>query len=1383
MKGLRNSRFYSLGLFLLLPIFALAQEFSAPYPPLATYRDGQVFIVYEKNPHWLMFQDSMGLLWGFDRNNHLIRFDGKEVEVFTPDPNDLTSVQCISPAYYFLQDQDGKIWISLNECGLERYDPETGRFDHYAEKFKATDGFTPGYFHNLFQTSDGTILVGAQSGMHVFSEEDGLFHKLGSGHQGRPLYEDDQGNIEVFYTFSNEGLLQQFDQNWTPVTDMITLPDHQFPETDDNDNWLELLAAYPITNSTKEYSANLIFHEYGNLFTYNTSTNEARNYTHLLNEDEWTSGLYVEGNTILVGTNQGRLLQFHPEEERFSVFANLPQPNGIIDPIFRIFRTKDGLLWLVGNSRTHQVQPPSSIFRVSKYPRNHDFMAYATKDELLALNGKVYLLSRNQLVPLPEDQGGERIQLELPGGDRDPFATYRTYVNDRDTTIWLLTSKGRSFRVYQFDQQGKKLTEFVPNWKGSLDGMSVLQQITMDREGQLWLALWNQMAIINPANQTGQMIHYDPGSHLPFASEFTLNSCIFADSRNRIWLGHHDRAISWYQPETGETHRYRHDPRGNSSISTAGRVYDINEDVQGNIWVATANGLNKWSPDTETFQRIFERDPSYSERINSVVIDDRQHIWFTANHHLVRYEPDSHSFYTFGQKDGIPVTSFSGWWDLKDNMGRLFFTSADRREGQLYFHPDSVQLDTSLPELILSGLSVNNEPVKVGAQDNLLSKSINFTDRITLKPDQNIFAISYGAIEYRYPDEVRYAVWLKGFHKDWQQVGDKREASFTNLDPGSYTFQVKVQNHHGFWSKTPRSLIIRVLPPWYRTWWAYTLWTVMLLGTIYWFYRFQLNRQLVEAEAQHFKALDQAKSRLYTNITHEFRTPLTVILGMADQMKSDPKSWFNEGLRLIRRNGNQLLNLVNQLLDLSKLESGNLPLKLVQGDIISYLHYLTESFHSYADSKDIRIHFRSDFRELQMDYDPEKMQNILSNLLSNAIKFTPAGGNVYVDVRGKASPPLQPLKAGVRDMGEELLLIISDTGEGIPPEYLPHIFDRFYQVDDSSVRRGEGTGIGLAMVKELVKVMDGHIDVESTPGEGTKFKIRLPVTRSAQEALAAESENDAVPLSGTVFVETGISTKVDGLEPSHRYTVLLVEDNPDVVTYLASVLALQFKIFTAKNGQEGIEKAFEFSPDIIVSDVMMPEKDGFELCQELKADERTSHIPIILLTAKADQRSKIEGLTHGADAYLAKPFHQEELLVRLEKMIELRRRLQDRFQQQGSLLAVLKTSPKTREDLFLQKVIQIIESQMEGENFGMPQLCKELNMSRTNLFRKLKALTGKSTTLLIRKLRLEKAKQLLETTEMNVTEVSFAVGFTSPNYFSRVFQEEFGFRPSEVGKR
>jgi len=696
------------------------------------------------------------------------------------------------------------------------------------------------------------------------------------------------------------------------------------------------------------------------------------------------------------------------------------------------------------------------------------------------------------------------------------------------------------------------------------------------------------------------------------------------------------------------------------------------------------------------------------------------------------------------------------------------------------FHPEQIRKDSIRPRVYLTGFKVLNKPHELGKAPELVQEiRLPFVSN-------NVLSFEFAAVHFIRSTDVQFRHKLEGFESDWVETpSTERWATYTNLSPGTYTFSVLAANADGFWTNEHEGLKIRLViePPWHRTWLAYLLYLAAALALLFGIRRYELRRHLAQAEAQRLKELDLAKSRLYTNITHEFRTPLTVILGMEEQLRKDPGAWLDEGLRLIRRNGKQLLLLVNQLLDLAKLESGSLPLQLVQGDVVRYLHYLTESFHSYADSKDIRLHFRSDFAELTMDHDPEKLQTVVSNLLSNAIKFTPAGGDVYVDVRLPNNLARLQVRAEIAHRDSSIIIQISDTGPGIAPEHLPPIFDRFFQADDSHSRAGTGTGIGLALVKELVRLMGGDISVESEPGKGARFSMHLPVARTADNISTDEQTQHDAAFAETILPVPETATALLPADSGDRYTVLLVEDNPDVIVYLSSVLALHYRIETAKNGQEGIEKAFELVPDIIVSDVMMPGKDGFELCRTLKSDERSSHIPIVLLTAKSDQPSKIEGLRYGADAYLAKPFHQEELLVRLEKLIEVRRRLQERFQQTGSVrTAALQRPAQNLDDVFLQKIVRTVEAQMSDEEFGMPELCRALHMSRTNLFRKLKAVTGKTATDLIRSLRLEKAKELLETAEMNVTEVSDAVGFRSPNYFSRVFQEAFGVALSAVRK-
>ncbi|MCB0586419.1 MAG: helix-turn-helix domain-containing protein, partial [Phaeodactylibacter sp.] len=675
-----------------------------------------------------------------------------------------------------------------------------------------------------------------------------------------------------------------------------------------------------------------------------------------------------------------------------------------------------------------------------------------------------------------------------------------------------------------------------------------------------------------------------------------------------------------------------------------------------------------------------------------------------------------------------------------------------------------------------------NNPVAVGEGEMPLRLPIYKARHIEVQSAQKVISFQFTALNFINPERQAYRFWLAPFHDGWQYNGNKREVTFTNLDPGVYHLRVETAENGYDWAGT--SLALHVLPPWHRTWWAYTLWTMLLAGAVYWLYQFQLNRKLAEAEALRLKELDQAKARLYANITHEFRTPLTIILGMVREVKEDPAHWFNEGLKLIHRNGTRLLHLVNQMLDLSKLESGHIPLQPGQADIVNYLKYLTESFHSFADTRDIRLHFLTELHSFTMDFDAEKLRKVVSNLLSNAIKFTPEGGDIYLQLAVE-----QP-----EGHSAHLILIVKDNGAGIPAEYLPHIFDRFYSLPTAPLNSppsgglgGAGAGIGLALTKELVTVMKGTIAVESKVGAGTKFTVHLPVTRQAPKASPSPEQGPPIEETAIYFAnragfQSNQLESTSGQEEKDNPLLLIIEDNADVVTYLASFLSGNYRLALAPDGQEGINKAIELVPDLIVSDVMMPRKDGFEVCASVKSDERTCHIPVILLTSKAGEKPMIEGLEHGADAYIAKPFNREELMVRIEKLIDGRRRIQEQYAKKDYLRKNAGVSPASLDDVFLEKIAGIIEENLSDENFGLPELCRQAAMSRSQLFRKLKALTGRSTTQFIRSVRLEKARGLLETTTFSISEVSYKTGFTNPNYFSRMFRKEFGMAPSEVRK-
>jgi len=540
----------------------------------------------------------------------------------------------------------------------------------------------------------------------------------------------------------------------------------------------------------------------------------------------------------------------------------------------------------------------------------------------------------------------------------------------------------------------------------------------------------------------------------------------------------------------------------------------------------------------------------------------------------------------------------------------------------------------------------------------------------------------------------------------------------------------------------------------------------------------KLIQEQEQKEADRLKELDNLKSRLYTNITHEFRTPLTVIMGINDRITNNHKA-----KDLIHRNSKNLLRLINQMLDLAKAEEGKLQLDLIQKDIVNYVRYLTESFLSAVETKNIKLTFYTEKESLIIKYDEAKIQHIIQNLLSNAIKFTPDYGKIIIHVK-----TIEIKKKSF------LQIKVKDSGIGIAKEEIPHIFDRFYQSDNTSTRKVGGTGIGLALTKELVNLMNGTIIVDSQLDKGSEFIIQLPY----EEELSSEITHDAIDLepkivaiplavsgpqkNNPVTLEATNVTQTIHLETDNKPLLLIVEDNEDVLTYIQLCLIENYRIKVARNGKEGIEKAFKLIPDIIISDVMMPKKDGFEVTQTLKQDKKTSHIPIILLTAKATQQNKLKGLKYGADAYLMKPFDKEELLIRLEKLVELRNRLQQ-YYASGDFLEKEKNSKiDNPERVFLKEIYQVISTHLMENDFSVPQIAQAMKMSQVQVYRKLKALTGKTPTQYIRAIRMEKAMTLLKTTNLNISEIAYDLGFSDPNYFSRTFQQVYGQTPSSIRK-
>jgi signal transduction histidine kinase/DNA-binding response OmpR family regulator len=570
------------------------------------------------------------------------------------------------------------------------------------------------------------------------------------------------------------------------------------------------------------------------------------------------------------------------------------------------------------------------------------------------------------------------------------------------------------------------------------------------------------------------------------------------------------------------------------------------------------------------------------------------------------------------------------------------------------------------------------------------------------------------------------------------------------------------------WNKAPLQLSLQVKPPWYRSNLAYLTYLVLFLSLAFLYYKITLQRKLAGQEAKRLQDLDDLKSRFITNITHEFRTPLTIILGYLDNLKErlSTKKEIISSLETIEKNSNNLLGLVNQMLDLAKLEQGKLQLNYKNSDAVSYIKHLTNSFLSIAEDHKIKLLFASEQKEIKMDFDAEKLRQIITNLLSNALKFTSEEKKVEITLSQITKKDKPQLKIEVKDQGI-----------GISGKDLNTIFDRFYQAQSDTFKISQGTGIGLALTKELAHLMNGSISVISEIGTGSTFTLLLPITQNAQKTTVTTEDFHATIGKTEVLPTVGISNKAAN---NH---ILIVEDNTDIANYISSCLSDSYQITHVLDGSKGLEKAVEQIPDLIISDVMMPVMDGFEMTQKLQQHEATNHIPVIILTSKAMQEDKIEGLESGADAYLTKPFSKKELQIRIANLIAKRKILQERYQTEVVVQQKKEVKASTDKNIiFLNKAIDCIHLFIEDNTFNSEKLAKELGLSDSQLYRKLKAISNTSTAIFIRNIRLEKAKELLQTTDLTISEIAYATGFNDPSWFSKTFKTTFGESPTEIRK-
>ncbi|MCB0565295.1 MAG: response regulator [Phaeodactylibacter sp.] len=1306
-----------------------------------------------------VFQDSKGFMW-FGTHSGLNRYDGHEMKAYLHDRDNPESISLVV-IQSITEDKQGKIWLAgFGISGINSYDPEKDIFTKY-----------------LLPDTQRTAI------QHIYEDHRGNLW-TGTWDYGILRLDKEKGRFEPFPVALPEGvdkemvnaiLEDSFNQLWFGVSNGI----YRF-------SWLDsTLHFYPLPGGlygSKDNFVNTIFEDNRKALWVATDNGELFLFQRdqdIFEPYQQPPGYIVtcleeDGNGRLwIGTNEGLML-FDPDTKRFFPYESPPgkpaPPAG--RRIWDIHQDRQGDMWVGTYSAgvTYWSRNRKN-FRSVPYPSADSRNSFA-KDMYERADGKIWMLANDQVALFDPVQ--EHFVTESY-----PVVSAWTLFEDKEGWVWAGTWNSG---VARFHPGRKQAFYYQPDLKQaeSLPGMTA-PNIFQDRQGTIWVNV-KMVGLFRfvPAEDSFApypIYHCQTGKAIDVGVE-----AYYEDKEGNLWLGGQEFLAKIHPGRNGYTH-YPPEALSGSIVTS------IIEDKKGNFWLGTTEGLALFSPRGQKALFWTQKDGLANNFIVGILEDGQGNLWISTVNGLSRFNPQSRQFRNYDAADGLPSSQFNKHAYLKTQNGEMFFGTT---EGIARFHPDSIRDNPTIPPVLITHIKINNEEVPVAGTlgDSLrnpssLKQQALFANELALAHWQKDLSFEFAALNYFHPEKNRYKYHLENYDADWITTDASRPyATYTNLPPGNYTFRVIGSNNDGLWNEEGASLRITIRPPWWFTPWAYSLYAILALTLLYAGYSFQLNRQLARAETHRLRELDQVKTRMYTNISHEFRTPLTIILGLADQLKAQVNEGAKPGLSMIERNGQRLLHLVNQMLGLRKLEAGKMTIHYIQSDIIQYLRHFLEAFHVLAGAKNIRLHFLSDTETLNMDFDPGKLTDIMSNLLVNAIKFSPEDADVYLQVH---------------TMADQLHISVKDRGIGIPAQELPRIFDRFHQAPPRGESNGtlpsleadgsgpqRGIGIGLALTKALVQLLDGAISVKSTPGKGSEFTVSLPIRNEAQVRPTIEDNQGGSKEQISLLTPSSFENLAE-MEPAGNEDaplVLIVEDNSDVTRYLVSCLQKDYRLICAADGKIGREKAIQEIPDLIICDVMMPEMDGFEVCNFLKKDERTSHIPIILLTARADTASKLQGLRSGADAYLSKPFNEEELKVRLGKLIELRRRLQQRYG--GSAFG--KDIPPSGqeatsfilEDAFLRKVKAVIEENLSDATFGVQELSRELGLSRSQLFRKIKALTGKSILLYIRSVRLHKAREMLKSTRLNISEVGYMVGFTNPAYFSTAFLNEFGESPSAV---
>ncbi|MBC3757284.1 response regulator [Hyunsoonleella sp. SJ7] len=1371
-----------------------------------------------------IIQDKNGYLW-FATLNGVNKYDGYSMKHYNYGAGDkgLSS----SVIFKLFEDKDGFIWVGTIS-GLNRIDPDTGKIDTYFEVGDIPD-FTGR--NRIYQSESGIFLINSLDGLKFFEIDD----------QGKLKYEfflNKYGGVKLnienikpsangkfwLLTPSKTVKLHQIDiiRDGTTPKLSIEATDYRDSLFDSESTVLDIL----------EYPKNMFWAINEDLellnIKLNTDLKVVESKKIELKASVNPSQLKEQRIINMSGDKDGRiwiagnrlLLNYNVESGEIRNLSNDKQLKNVIDnqDFQKIFIDNSNVLWLCAltNGLFKMDLESHSFYNSTEYLDNK----YSSR------------LFKSQIVTICEDKKGnfwfgteDGIITAL---DKDVFKN-----NPSNTTgspiIYLDSVKGiKTYKATMFPEVKRLISDSEGAiWVGALNGLFKIQYneisetynikeiddieddfgniidnrvfaIKEDRQGNIWFGSWEKGVIkmtFNKQTNSYYAVNYNASSKDSTSLSSNNVRDIIEDDQGVIWVATVNGLNKLNRSSTGEVtfEKFYNNPEDSNSLSSS-HIVDIHQAKNGDLYIGTyGGGLNRLTysnKDDYKFTHYTVEDGLPSDVVSQLKEDFKGNIWSIHTRQISKLNPSTGKIIYFEKEDGFNVDQFV------DNA--MEFTSSGMMlcggvGGFTFFHPNNLTVNTQKPQVTLTDFKLFNESIGVNEKIDgkiILNKGLNETEKIVLPYDLNSFEFEFSSMHFSNPKKNRYKFVLEGFEeKSHSTTGQERKfASYTNVPPGDYVFKVYGSNSSSIWSDVPKEIMITITPPWYLTTTAIVFFIFLLavigfiVNRVRW-NQIKLKNQIKLESALHEKSeeMNQMKLRFFTNISHELRTPLTLIIGPLQQIMegSNDAKYLQRLNAIMYKNSTRLLKLINQLLDFRSAESGNVNLIVEEGDFVSFLTEIYNAFEEIAIERQVNFKFKSNKKSIEGWFDNDKIEKVVYNLLSNAFKFTPSGKSITLNVDKKNID------------GKDCAIIkVVDEGVGISSEDLSSVFERFYQVKKESNSIQTGSGLGLAYTKRLVKIHKGTISMDSTVNKGTTCTVSIPISKDEYEDDSMLEirpkqydfsfvKNEVKDFKNDLITPPKATKKVKYTKDTP--TLLIVEDNADLREYLSNYFENYYKVINAKNGKEGLDLALKMGPDIIISDLMMPIMNGVEMCKTIKNDINTSHIPVIILTAKLGLENEKEGLEAGADEFVLKPFNMEILRLRVNNILKTKQQWAEKFKTKSTPSSWKELSSKLDKN-FLKKSFKFIDKNIDNSDYSVEKFSLDIGMSRSALHKKIKSITGQSASEFIRTIRIKRAATLMLSGQYSITEVIFMVGFSDAKYFRTCFKKQFGQTPSEYIK-